>query len=149
MPVLLSRRVLDGFDRFLASGHRNTWLEYPRIKVYVRRSTRVILGCSFPFVDLATVDVPPQHQGNGIFTTFLEHVEKSVENLYIENVMDVRFQRFFEGRNYVKLIIPGGIPQVLCYVRLKEVPVGFSRDYDQDRVPADLAVLEDQSSPGG
>lgn len=74
------------FDEFVESGRSNAWLYSDKINVYVRnnRLTRE--------VDIANISIPEEHQRKGVFSAFLEHVEKYYSNITIENILDEGFR---------------------------------------------------------
>lgn len=76
-------------DLFLASSDRNRWLFEDKIKVYVRKSTRIInkeLRCKC--LDIASIEVEPGYYNHGIFTDFMTQLLKEYPNLniYVENI---------------------------------------------------------------
>jgi N-acetylglutamate synthase-like GNAT family acetyltransferase len=81
---------------------RNAWLREPDMKVYVRR------GCyrwwegelHTDTIDIASISVDEEKRGTGVFTEFLGRVEELGKTIFIENVLDTRFQDFFRERGY-------------------------------------------------
>ncbi len=82
----------------------NRWLETKKIKVYVRRSQRLINGSQFTCFDIANINVKESQRGKGIFTEFLNkaHEMNPWEVTYIENVNDERFRKFFEKQGFIR-----------------------------------------------
>lgn len=118
---MLEDFLLESGERFQsndAAGSLNRWIEPPddTIRVYIRRSKRLVLpDRRFTTVlDIAnvTVDLP----GQGRFTRFLEFVEylRPYEGIFIENVLNPRFLGFFYSRDYID--VPGLHPP--CVVKL-------------------------------
>jgi len=82
------------------------------MKVYVRR------GCwrwwegelHENTLDIANITVDEGKRGKGVFTAFLSRVEALGKIIFIENVLDVRFQDFFRERGYT--VARGGDPEI-------------------------------------
>ncbi len=85
----------------------NRWLETRKIKVYVRKSKRILneIG-SFICFDIANINIKESQRGKGIFTEFLNksHEMNPWQVTYIENVLEERFQKFFEKQGFIKEI---------------------------------------------
>lgn len=104
---------MNEIENFLNSKLRNRWIQYQYMKVYVRKAVR---QCGETF-DVATVEVEDEERGKHIFTNWLTTVEELLKNsslsIYVENVMEERFRRFFEARGYVNI----GPKHIHCYVK--------------------------------
>ena len=75
------------------------WIDSPELKVYLRRAKRFINGNKEITLEIANVSV--YNRGQKTFTQFLEMVERmSPWTIYVENVLEERFQLFFQKRNY-------------------------------------------------
>lgn len=79
---------------------RNAWLREPRLSVYVRRGIHMIEHEGYRTLDIASIEVDDGFRGQGIFTDFLGRAEAVGVPVFIENVMDLRFQEFFRNRGY-------------------------------------------------
>ena len=88
---------------FIDSKFRNIWLEAGDLRVYVRKSKRLIDDLYVDALDIASVEVLSCSRGKGVFTKFLDECEALEMPLYIENVMDGRFRKFFVSRGYRSL----------------------------------------------
>ena len=67
--------------------------------LYVRLTRHYIGGVVYrPVLDIADVSVRKGHRGRGIFTDFLDRVRDTYPmlHLYVENVMNDRFQKHLE-----------------------------------------------------
>lgn len=97
---------------YAGSFPRNSWFNLPGLNVYLR----VVPGLKR--IDIANVTAEPQ--GRGTFTRFLEKMEALAEELgaalFIENVLEERFQQFFENRGYES---NGQDPP--CFTRVRKV----------------------------
>ena len=76
------------------------WFEDRHIKIYLRLGKRVIDNVTVRCLDIGNVGAEPQGQGH--FTKLLTKLEQTEgwDVLYVENVLDPRFQKFFEKRGY-------------------------------------------------
>lgn len=77
---------------FLTGPEKVAWLETRWAKVYVRKSIRLLHGRGQDYsrcLDLASIEVMPQFQRQGILTGFLDILEKQegFEAVYVENSM--------------------------------------------------------------
>jgi hypothetical protein len=90
---------------FLSSNKRNAWIEEPGLEIYVRRTIRFLGSRKVEILDIANVSA--EKPGQGYFTEFLSHAEVITNSLgisiYIENIMDERFEHFFIKRGYKKV----------------------------------------------
>jgi len=87
---------------------RNLWINERYIKIYVRRSYRYITELGIGNERLSTlcisnIIVNNRKRGKGIFTKFLKRAIKAAiyancEVIYIENVLNLRFQKFFDRK---------------------------------------------------
>lgn len=81
-------------DKFISSVNRNKWLYGDVMHIYVRKGFRFISDdCNNSFeecLDLANIQVEDEHQGKGIFTSFLEAVVKDYKhlNIYVESIQN-------------------------------------------------------------
>lgn len=89
-------RRLVGLQRFIhESSSRNAWIDYGPMKVYMRRSNRVLGGRAMRCLDIATVTInEEEHRGQGVFKEFLSSillqwpVLLDFDTLFIENVVN-------------------------------------------------------------
>ena len=93
-------------DKFLAQQvnglNKRAWIDYDdKMSVYLRYPGRHLIGNEIvECFDIATVETLEEFRGQGVFTRFLDEVEFARPRIYIENVMEKRFQTFFENRGY-------------------------------------------------
>ena len=89
---------------FLSSGKRNEWLHGRDIKIYVRRSQRLIDGQLRSCFDLANIQA--KKPGNGSWTRLIENVQKNptirkeFDFIFIENVLTERFAGWFRRNDW-------------------------------------------------
>jgi len=88
---------------------QNVWIREPHISVYIRRSVRFIGDKSIPCLDIGSVEVDENFQGQGVFTTFLERFECEAKQLnravFIESILTHRFQKYLASQGYTP--VPG------------------------------------------
>jgi GNAT superfamily N-acetyltransferase len=92
-------------DQFLSSKWPpNIWIREHSINVYVRKSVRLIGTETYPMLDIGSVEVEEEERGKGIFTAFLSRFEKEAKKLgrgvYIESILNPRFQKFLLTKGY-------------------------------------------------
>lgn len=78
-------------DKFIVSGNRNEWLIDNYTQLYIRVSHRMIgqPGNQLTkMIDIANIEVMPQHRSRGIFTNIRLHVESFNLPVYIESVLN-------------------------------------------------------------
>lgn len=99
--------------------NRNRWFEISKLKVYMRRGTHYIDEKFVQCIDVASVEVEEDVRGEGRFTHFLEDLEAFLDKerpdllIYVENVLEARFQDFFKRRlNYEQCNPPN-----ICFLR--------------------------------
>lgn len=89
----------------------NLWISEKHIKIYVRRSNRILTARTFletqkfyPCLDIASVEVSENRRGKGIFKKFLTRVERQAKKLkravYVESILDPRLVDFLTRRGY-------------------------------------------------
>lgn len=103
---------------FLNAKHeKNCWFVYDTFKVYVRKAMRTLppMRAFFDTLDIATINVYEEHQGNGIFTAYLtmaEDLAKEADRIvFIENVLNPRLAQWLECRGYSRM----GPPELPSY----------------------------------
>lgn len=112
--------LLEQLQQFIDSAdewhHNRQWLEDEHMKVYVRRGRRILPSFDASAtalavfhtrnlestkrattLELASIDVLENEQGQGRFKAFLAEAERinPWDALYIENVLTQRFESFF------------------------------------------------------
>lgn len=102
-------------NSFLSSTLRNAWIAEKHMKVYVRRSMRLInVGEEMsPCLDLATVEVSEKHRGKGILTAFLKRFEAEAKNqkraVYIESILNPRLYDYLLENGYTRVPLSSDI----------------------------------------
>jgi hypothetical protein len=95
-----TKSVIDKILEFSKSSRRNEWITVDGISIYVRNANRLLSigGGYVPTLDLASISI--EDKGQGIFTSILEALETSSgKTLFVENVLEDRFQEFFKKRS--------------------------------------------------
>jgi hypothetical protein len=91
-------------DAFLVSKDRNAWIDEKYMKVYVRRSMRLIGPDTVPCLDLATVEVDEDKRGGGVLTLFIKRFEREAKKLnravYVESILEPRLIPFLIKNGY-------------------------------------------------
>lgn len=93
------------FNKFVRDDSlRNTWIYGRRIKVYIRRSNRLINDKIMSCLDLANVEVDENYRGIGIFTKFLDDFEFNAIQMkrvvYVESIPNLRLYNYLLRRGY-------------------------------------------------
>ena len=100
--------------RFLASPLRNVWISEPYIRVYVRKSIRLIDNVHRDCLDIGSVEVEPHKRNNGVFSKFLLKFEKTAKRLnravYVESILNSRLEEMLKKRDYKYLSDFSGAP---------------------------------------
>lgn len=102
--------------KFMESNLRNAWIEYPDMKVYVRKGVHLFADKRHDTFDIANVEVMETSRGNGRFTAWLDMAETMAEEegfeaIYVENLLNRMLAGFLERRGYTKT----GDVQLPCY----------------------------------
>ena len=112
------KHVGDRILTFIESNQKNTWLHSREIHIYIRNAHHRLDTTIEKTIDLATIEISEKLRGKGKFTKLLEYLEEQVNRpIYIENVLEERFQKFFEKRGYLKAS-QGMSDLVSCYYKL-------------------------------
>jgi predicted acetyltransferase len=112
-----NRAIFSALDAFLASSRNvasaRLHIEDEFMRVYVRKSTRLLDGAKRTTLDIATVEVDEQHRGKGHFGRFLAYAEivNPFEALYIESVLDPAQWAIYESRGFRRRVDFEGITQ--------------------------------------
>lgn len=94
-------------DKFIKSGARNEWLYGDVMHIYVRNSYRFISNESNhsfeECLDLANIQVDDEHQGKGVFTSFLEAVVRDYRhlNLFVESIQNPAMEHICKKFGFV------------------------------------------------
>lgn len=98
-------QLLSQCDEFLSSSWRSKWIENKNMRIYIRKSKRVIDGKFVPMIDVANIltEVP----GTGDFKSFMLHLEnklrssKEFRGIYVENIENPRLEAMLRKHGYV------------------------------------------------
>jgi hypothetical protein len=88
--------ILTKLFQFLQSPERNMWLENKTVKLYVRKTKRLIEGQMVDFIDLASMSLKDEKDmGQGFFHHFLTRLLKvyPARNFFIENILNDRIPK--------------------------------------------------------
>ncbi len=91
---------------------RSAWVKHPDLTLYVRSSKRVIDNKLYTTFEIANVSIKLERKlGQGHFTRFLNSLEiiltgTKYQVLYVENVFEVRFQKFFLRKGFKEVELP-------------------------------------------
>lgn len=92
-------------DPNLSNPVPNTYLEWNRMEVYVRKRTRDIQGETLMVLDIANIGIPKEMRGKLWFTNFLLIVQKinPWPITFIENVENKRLAKSLAKKSWVKI----------------------------------------------
>ena len=90
---------------FLASQHRNLWLNDDTMDVYVRKGYHSILGKIYLCFDIANVFVKEKHRRKGVFRRWLVDVEHKARRagifaVYVEAIQNPHLAEFLLSVGY-------------------------------------------------
>lgn len=86
--------IFNKLDLFLSYTNRNMWLyddeNNPTFSIYVRKGKHSFRGDMYDFIDLASIDIIQERQGEGIFTNFLKKllIKYPDKNFYVESILN-------------------------------------------------------------
>lgn len=89
-------------DKFLESKYRNVWLIADPVRVYVRKSQRLLDGKNVKSFDMANVEVDPEYWRRGCMKMTIETIlRKSAENgfdiVYVESVLNKHVSEYLRS----------------------------------------------------
>ena len=83
---------------------RNAWIDELNMKVYVRRSMRMIGDEVYKCLDIGSVEVDEDKTGKGIFTKFLARFEQEAKKIgrviFIESILNPRLYQYLLKNGY-------------------------------------------------
>lgn len=86
--------IFRKLDMFLSYKNRNMWLyddeNDPSFSIYVRKGRHPYKNNMYDFLDLASIDIVEEKQGQGIFTKFLGMLldKYKDKNIYVESILN-------------------------------------------------------------
>lgn len=102
---------MDKIIGFVNGPYNNLWLEYPHLRVYVRKGihlhprTKEVINC----FDVANIDVDKDFRNSGLFTEWMAKVrtvctmyQSDFQALYVENVLTQRLKERFIRMDWVE-----------------------------------------------
>jgi GNAT superfamily N-acetyltransferase len=99
--------VAPDIKKFLDGPARNEWLFAKKIHVYVRKGHHIVNGKIQLCFDVATIDVPPQYQRQGVFTKWLAEVEAYLAShkdapqiVFVESILERNLVPFLARNGY-------------------------------------------------
>lgn len=97
-----SVRCANEIDDFWAQPVRNVWTDVPPLRLYIRRSRRLLNDTFYDNVfDIAVIEVEPEFRGQGYFCSFLEILEQKMKNIFVESILEPRLFSFLQKRGYI------------------------------------------------
>lgn len=118
MPETLSKldkkvivnNIVSQILNFWTGPKRNTWLQNPYLKVYVRKGNHYIENKIEKCLDIANVEVTEEYRGLGIFQAVLERIliEFKGEIIYVESILNEDLIPFLKRYNF-KIVNENGI----------------------------------------
>ena len=91
-------------EAFLTSDLRNTHIDEPNLRVYVRKSNRVLDSTVVACLDIGNVTVKEKRRGQGVFSAFLGRFEEAARTsnraVLVESIMEPRLYAFLLRRGY-------------------------------------------------
>lgn len=91
--------ILNQLELFLSSNSNRSWIwddqDSPILSIYVRKAHHLVGGKMYKFLDLASISILEEKQGQGIFTGFLEKIIKKypTTNIYVESILNPRVRQ--------------------------------------------------------
>jgi GNAT superfamily N-acetyltransferase len=86
--------IFKQLELFMSYSNRNAWIydneKNPVVSIYVRKAYHRAEGNMYNFLDLASISIDEDRQGEGIFTNFLSKlIEKYPStNIYVESILN-------------------------------------------------------------
>jgi hypothetical protein len=103
--------AIMNLNEFLASTNRNTWIDEPHMRMYVRKSNRFLSKKTIhnsipttPCLDMASIEVDVDMRGKGVLTLFIKRFEREAKQLnravYVESILEPRLVSFLIKNGY-------------------------------------------------
>jgi hypothetical protein len=112
------KNCLEQLIDFFKSNQRNKWLEDKDMKVYVRKSKRLLPKEKnlIETLDIATIEAIKPGKGHGTKFIKAAHEINPFQMTFIENVLTPRFVRWFEKDGWTMFPSENMVP---CFIKLK------------------------------
>lgn len=108
-PVKVSKELIEELHLFIESSKKtkfgaSRWIGDDQMKVYVRKSKRQLKDQLVDCFDVASIEVYPQFQNQGLGGTFLKiaHEANPYFATYIENVMDENLMNHLQKNGWMR-----------------------------------------------
>lgn len=86
---------------FILTKARNAWLENKYMRVYVRRSRRMIDSVIEETFDVANISVYPKYQKQGYFKSFMQYIETLGLTIYVESLSNSELTEMLLKHGYI------------------------------------------------
>jgi len=126
-------------NEFLGSKFRNHYVYEEGLSIYMRQTKHFLdVPVLEPTLDIANVNVIEESRGHGIFTAFLERVEREAADrnraVLVENLHNKRLHAFLVRRGYVETIVSHEVcPTVFRRIPREKAEHGKSKEGSQER----------------
>lgn len=119
----LPELVLDEIHQFLStamSGSRfssSKWFDNEHINLYIRYTRRFVNGELINTIDIASISVPLEWQGYGVFSGILSSIETTYPTvpIFVESILNNVFKQWLIRRGYV--VVPNTDPPSVILLR--------------------------------
>jgi len=111
---LLAEEPLRGLREFLAKAEKpilaRQWIETDVMRIYVRKSMRILEGQTLQCLDIAAIEVQEEYQGQGLFKTFVTkaHQLNPYQATCIEHAQSPYIEKWCQTNGW--RIIPNTFP---------------------------------------
>jgi len=101
---MFKEKFRKAVEEFIASSERRRWLEVGPLKMYVRKSVRLVDGRNASVFDVASVDVAMNEWGKGYFTSALGVVmeltwDSAFSAVMVESIINERLAEHFSRKH--------------------------------------------------
>lgn len=99
---------------------KRAWIESDEGKIYLRLTSRLIANDRQDTIDLATVEIDPDHEGQGVFRKCLEVIERHAaqnnRTVFVESVLSPILASTLARRHY-QITNPHDDPSTPCFAK--------------------------------
>lgn len=101
-------KLLKQFHDFLDSKENRQWLTNKKMQVYVRKSKRLVENQLLPALDIATIEVQPKYQRQGLCSNFINyaHQNNPFTVTYIENSLNPILTDWLKRNKWIEISYP-------------------------------------------
>lgn len=103
--------IFNFIDSAISSNRRfnsRQWCENDQIKMYIRYTPqRYINGLHISTIDIASISVNPDMQGQGILTHYLSEIENKYPQIpiFVESILNKKFKKWLIKRGYQPIFV--------------------------------------------